>query len=884
MPQLEPTYLRYIYDGLVKGSIHPENAAELPDGLIGLYEEAFDERTSVVKRQKLLQRFAIWALLKKEVSAGFVAEVLGETEEEILNFISTYSAWFNSPESGKYQLYHERLKVYLLQKLSEGELNKLTEQIFQRLKIHFVTTNANEFHEYAQYYFLDYYNIIVNLNETLKINSELHKGYFLYVQKDATKLFYLENGRNHRERHLRQATTYFSRKKDLKVLDKLVHEINLFQNKRKTPLELSELIWSSNPNEQFYGYNLCSRHEDKLFVLVYSSLYHKDLKFSEWHLNVIKEYWKELKPTKKIYDLPSLFLLDIVPFLVDINLLTYQELEIKKIDFRFIYSLFAYRSFELFDSQEFNESEFIDNLSTSKVDVLYYYELQDRIINKEYFKRIEDLDSLDYNEFHFIIDPNRYFPIIPSSLPSVNNFLKLCHKPQALSKTNGLYNTDYDFIKLGDLWNDTYKSSITKELINSSLDPIGLICEETSFSDIFYNKCFSKRIGEFVIVYFGINQIQNNEIDSLVEKLSKLKIDIKFGYTRDSEGSKINGDDAFAFNEILYSIYSYCLFTSQMKLEDSECFLNLVIKDNEWFSKYFKPLYDWQKFMPDNSEELNYNLLDEMESERIVGMICNFFYEEKKIIEALKVLSSYFSKNDSGNNIYYELNFVNYYKQSLKNENILVDYYNRTNDIRQNVIPAMQYGIITNNIPLVWNFAHVNQSEMQKFGPSRSFSWHAISALFSFENIKFNIVFKDFLIPLLNSTKITNENNRKTSILLDFIEPIESADLLELLNSLKKYFNSNYIADYEILLFEKESDDSLNLKNLSLLKNGYLTVFDKIWKNSDFKEDLKNDLVKLESEKNFINNFNHNLYLLNIYFDHPEYINSIAFYSKLFKK
>lgn len=31
MSQLEPTYLRYIYDGLVKGSIHPENAAELPD-------------------------------------------------------------------------------------------------------------------------------------------------------------------------------------------------------------------------------------------------------------------------------------------------------------------------------------------------------------------------------------------------------------------------------------------------------------------------------------------------------------------------------------------------------------------------------------------------------------------------------------------------------------------------------------------------------------------------------------------------------------------------------------------------------------------------------------------------------------------------------------
>jgi hypothetical protein len=41
--QLEPAYLRYIYDGLVKGSIHPENAAELPEGIIGLYEEAFDD-------------------------------------------------------------------------------------------------------------------------------------------------------------------------------------------------------------------------------------------------------------------------------------------------------------------------------------------------------------------------------------------------------------------------------------------------------------------------------------------------------------------------------------------------------------------------------------------------------------------------------------------------------------------------------------------------------------------------------------------------------------------------------------------------------------------------------------------------------------------------
>ena len=149
MIHLEPAYLRYIYDGLIKGSIHPENAAELPDGLIGMYEVAFDERISALERQKLLQRFTIWALLKKEVSAAFVAEVLGEAEDDIQEFISTYSAWFNSPESGKYQLYHERLKVYLLQKLSEREVHVLHEKLIGRLELAIQEQKSDEFEWYG---------------------------------------------------------------------------------------------------------------------------------------------------------------------------------------------------------------------------------------------------------------------------------------------------------------------------------------------------------------------------------------------------------------------------------------------------------------------------------------------------------------------------------------------------------------------------------------------------------------------------------------------------------------------------------------------------------------------------------------------------------------
>ncbi len=123
MSNLEPSYLRYIYDGLEKGDLHPDNAASLPEGLIGLYEEAFDENKPAAERQKLLNTFVVWALLKKEVSAQFVAEILGVPPQEIIDFIANYSSWFTSPESGKYQLYHERLKVYLLQKVSEVSVN-----------------------------------------------------------------------------------------------------------------------------------------------------------------------------------------------------------------------------------------------------------------------------------------------------------------------------------------------------------------------------------------------------------------------------------------------------------------------------------------------------------------------------------------------------------------------------------------------------------------------------------------------------------------------------------------------------------------------------------------------------------------------------------------
>jgi hypothetical protein len=145
----------------------------LPEGLIGLYEAAFEENKAVRERQKLLKTSAIWALLKKEVSAQFVAEILEVPTQEIIDFIATYSSWFTSQESGKYQLYHERLKVYLLQKLSEGEVIVLNKQIIYFLSIHIGVLQKNESVFYC-YQYLSHHAFVdakINLDSTLPIST-----------------------------------------------------------------------------------------------------------------------------------------------------------------------------------------------------------------------------------------------------------------------------------------------------------------------------------------------------------------------------------------------------------------------------------------------------------------------------------------------------------------------------------------------------------------------------------------------------------------------------------------------------------------------------------------------------------------------------------------
>lgn len=149
MPKLEPSYLRYVHDQLSSGLLSPENAAALPQGFIGIYEQEFSQNISIDKRQHLLNHLATWALFKGPVSAAFASNILKVSEGEIKDLIDRYSSWFNSPESGKYQLYHERLRVFILQKLNDKEIQTRNEQIISYLESTVKQADGSEDEKYA---------------------------------------------------------------------------------------------------------------------------------------------------------------------------------------------------------------------------------------------------------------------------------------------------------------------------------------------------------------------------------------------------------------------------------------------------------------------------------------------------------------------------------------------------------------------------------------------------------------------------------------------------------------------------------------------------------------------------------------------------------------
>lgn len=221
---IDPTYLRYIVDGLDSKSINQENISALPEGLIGIYEEALPPEQNVQARERFLSFFSIWALLKKEVSALFIAELLNWHEQDVIDYVSSYSKWFNSPASGTYVLYHERLKVFILSKVSNLEIQNLSSHLIRLLK------NDSYNKDFTDYYIRFYIEHLVEQSyEFQSFQLELDK--VVYQDEFWHNSFLKLNTILPAVSNLRKLVSYSCFKKDWRLLQRVSNLILLLEQK-----------------------------------------------------------------------------------------------------------------------------------------------------------------------------------------------------------------------------------------------------------------------------------------------------------------------------------------------------------------------------------------------------------------------------------------------------------------------------------------------------------------------------------------------------------------------------------------------------------------------------------------------------------------------------
>jgi hypothetical protein len=146
----DPNYLRMVRDGLHFGHYEINNSAALPAGISALYDAEWLDNSTAKERTRLTEFFAIWPLLKKEVSADFVASLMRDSSASMVEeLILRFSRWFNSGDTGKYVLYHEKLRLFLLQKASKSDNTRILDAIILNCEVAVQKQAGDEWEFYA---------------------------------------------------------------------------------------------------------------------------------------------------------------------------------------------------------------------------------------------------------------------------------------------------------------------------------------------------------------------------------------------------------------------------------------------------------------------------------------------------------------------------------------------------------------------------------------------------------------------------------------------------------------------------------------------------------------------------------------------------------------
>jgi tetratricopeptide (TPR) repeat protein len=235
---IEPTYLRFVYDKLEKGILNSENPSSLPDGFVGIYEQEFMANTSVDQRQNTLLKFGLWSLFKSAVSIETFSLVFNVQQSEIRVFIDSYSNWFNSPEPGRYQLYHDRIKVFFLQKLKNYELQELNERLISSLLKSIKAKNGDSTEKYA----LEHLSTHMALESMMGHEYErLHQ--FVNNESIWTRQIDISNGYEWSQKAIQHGIKEGARRQDeLNTLRSTVNSVKLMQQEQNSAEDILRLL------------------------------------------------------------------------------------------------------------------------------------------------------------------------------------------------------------------------------------------------------------------------------------------------------------------------------------------------------------------------------------------------------------------------------------------------------------------------------------------------------------------------------------------------------------------------------------------------------------------------------------------------------------------
>ena len=441
MPKLEPTYLRYVYDSLNKGSLNAENAAALPQGFIGLYEQEFTQKTPTGERKKVLNQLALWAIFKGPVSANMAAAVLELEDEQMKDLVDTYSSWFNSPECGKYQLYHERLRVYLLQKLKTEEVQALNEKL-----ISFLEDAVNQAKgEEDEYYALEH------LHNHLALESQLGNHYerlHSYVNQESLwrRQIQLSKGYTWSQNAVQQAIKEGARRDhEMNTIRSTVNSVKLMTQEQNSAEDILNLLNEGNyltalkRVESWEG-----ERQFKLYLLFIHELTIGTSKEADFRKEACKAVLEAIDQTPEDHSV-----LDWCTFYPEIAIYKYHE-ELLKME---LDALIIWRrgSYTLSEMNNFNFSEF--QILASEIKYDKYKSLAYREISKKLLEHGDKEKSIQLASE------------IPNGLEKCLNYLDLYKILIKKGDTEGAkFASRESFVSISELHLDGYDEALKSKL------------------------------------------------------------------------------------------------------------------------------------------------------------------------------------------------------------------------------------------------------------------------------------------------------------------------------------------------------------------------------------------------------------------------------------